>query len=90
MAIKNNKNKERIRFSSKLIARILKRQDAVRVSREAKKELSIRLEELANQIARLAIRNALHLGRKTITREDIKFALKEIGLECEWETPHYS
>ena len=81
MAIKNNKNKERIRFSSKLIARILKEQGAMRVSKEAKKELSIKLEELANQIARLAIRNALHLGRKTITREDIKFALKEVGLD---------
>lgn len=70
---------EKDAFSLKLMERILKEKGALRVSKEAKKEMSAVLKENAEKIAFLAVRNALHLGRKTILAKDIKNAIKKTG-----------
>ena len=58
------------------VGRILKNNGAQRISDDAKIALAEALEEYGKQLSKQAIRLAHHTGRKTITGEDIKLALK--------------
>ena len=62
------------------IARIIKDTGAERVSEDAKVELAEALEEIARNIAIKANEAARLAKRKTITAEDIKFAVNELDL----------
>ena len=57
-------------------SRILKNNGAQRISYDAKIALEEGLEEYGEKIAKEAIKLAHHTGRKTITGDDIKLALK--------------
>ena len=67
---------QRTRIPIKLVNRILKENGAERVSKKAKEELSYKLKEIADNISKIAIRNAMHGGRKLVTKEDIREAEK--------------
>ena len=54
--------------------KVLKASGAARVSDEAKVALKNALEDIADEIAKNAIKYASHAGRKTINAEDIKLA----------------
>ena len=56
--------------------KILKKSGAERVSDKAKTALKEVLEEKADEIATIAIRLAMHAGRKTVKAPDIKLATK--------------
>lgn len=56
--------------------RILKDSGAKRVSKTAMKEFAVVTEELADEIARNAVKFAKHAGRKTVVGEDIRLAKK--------------
>ena len=58
------------------IGRILKNNGAQRISNYAKIALAEALEEYGEQLSKQAIGLAHHTGRKTITGDDIKLALK--------------
>ena len=60
------------------MADILKASGAERVSDKAAKALSEALMDIAVEISKDAIRFAKHAGRKTIKREDIELAKKNI------------
>ena len=56
--------------------RILKDAGAKRVSKTAMKEFAIVIEEIADDIARDAVKFAKHAGRKTVVGDDIRLARK--------------
>lgn len=56
------------------LERILRREEAERVSPEAVKELRKSVEDYAEAIAEAAVMAAKHAGRKTIQKEDILLA----------------
>ena len=58
------------------VGRILKNNGAQRINDNAKIALAEALENYGEKIAKEAIKLAHHTGRKTITGEDIKLALK--------------
>ena len=58
------------------VGRILKNNGAQRISNDAKIALAEALEEYGEQLSKQAIGLAHHTGRKTITGDDIKLALK--------------
>ena len=58
------------------VGRILKNNGAQRVSDGAKIVLAEALEDYGAQLSKQAIGLAHHTGRKTITGEDVKLALK--------------
>jgi histone H3/H4 len=58
------------------MGRLLRTAGANRVSRSAKKQLSIILEEFAIELSRKAITFAKHAGRTTIKGEDLLLATK--------------
>ena len=58
------------------IGRILKNNGAQRISNDAKIALAEALENYGEKIAKEAIKLAHHTGRKTITGDDIKLAIK--------------
>lgn len=60
------------------MAEILKNAGAERVSDEAAKALAHALTEVAIEISKDAIRFSKHAGRKTIKREDIELARKNV------------
>ena len=76
------------------IARIIKDTGAERVSEDAKAELAEYLEEVARDVAKIALTEAIeecgneiaqkavgfarHAGRKTVKAEDIKLAIKNL------------
>lgn len=60
------------------IDRILHKAGAERVSDEAIRALRDLLEKLAEEIAKEALEAARHAGRKTVTREDIEFAVRRL------------
>ena len=60
------------------VERIIRKEGAERVSKEAVDALAEYLEEVAKRAAKLAINVARHTGRKTVQYEDIKLAQKEI------------
>lgn len=60
------------------IDRILHKAGAERVSDEAIHALRDLLEKIAEEIAKEALEAAKHAGRKTVTKEDINFAVRRI------------
>lgn len=56
--------------------KIMKRCGAERVSEKAKDLLHSLIEEKAEEVSQLAMRYAMHAGRKTIMPDDIKLAFK--------------
>ena len=58
------------------VGRILKNNGARRINDDAKIALAEALENYGEKIAKEAIKLAHHTGRKTITEEDIKLAIK--------------
>ena len=58
------------------VDRLIRKAGAERVSAEAAEKMVAVLEEKAMEIARKAVSIARHAGRKTVTAEDIKLALK--------------
>jgi len=59
------------------VDRIIRKATGVRVSENAAKELSVFLEEEGMKVAQQASTFSKHAGRKTITDEDIRLALKK-------------
>ncbi|UCC91330.1 MAG: histone family protein [Candidatus Aenigmatarchaeota archaeon] len=57
--------------------RILKDAGAKRVSKTAMKEFAVVTEEIADDLARDAVKFAKHAGRKTIIGEDIRLARRK-------------
>jgi histone H3/H4 len=57
--------------------RILKDAGAKRVSKTAMKEFAVVTEEIADDLARDAVKFAKHAGRKTVTGEDIRIAKRK-------------
>lgn len=57
--------------------KIMKKCGAERVSDKAKIVLQNIIEEKAEEISILAVRYAMHAGRKTIMPDDIKLAFKD-------------
>jgi len=58
------------------IDRILHQEGAKRVSEEAAKALRDFVEEVARSISREASELAKHAGRRTVTKEDVEFAIR--------------
>lgn len=59
------------------IDRIIRKATGIRVSESAAKELSVFLEEEGLKVAQRAAEFSKHAGRKTVTDEDIRLALKK-------------
>ena len=59
--------------------RILKKSGAERVSDESANELRRVIEEIAEAIAKNAVEDANHAGRKTVKAEDVKLASKQFN-----------
>ncbi len=60
------------------IERIMRKAGAQRISQDAKEALRDILEDIALEIAELAVEIAHHAGRKGVTAEDIKMAVKQV------------
>ncbi len=58
------------------VERLIREAGGERVSDKAAAKLAEELEEMGKEIAKKAIRFAKHAGRKTITKEDVKLAVK--------------
>ena len=59
------------------IDRIIRKAAGIRVSESAAKELGVYLEDEGMKIAQQAAVFSKHAGRKTVTDEDIRLALKK-------------
>lgn len=59
------------------VDRIIRKATGIRVSETAAKELSTYLEEEGMKVAQQAATLSKHAGRKTVTDEDIRLALKK-------------
>ena len=59
--------------------RILKKSGAQRVSDESAIQLRIVVEEIAEAIAKNAVEDANHAGRKTVKADDVKLASKQFN-----------
>ena len=60
------------------IKRIIKGAGAARASDDAAKELADVIENYAEEIAYDAVKLAKHAGRKTVTADDIKLAIRYV------------
>ncbi len=58
------------------VGRILKNAGAKRISVGAVESLNCAIEEYGTEIAKQATKLANHAGRKTVTADDIKLAIK--------------
>jgi histone H3/H4 len=65
-------------IASAPMAEILKQAGAERVSEPAAKALAAVMKEIAFEIAKDSVKFAHHAGRKTIKREDIELARKNV------------
>jgi len=65
-------------FAWSPIRELMKRNGAEMVARSAVDELIDYLEEIGNQISSAALELAKHAGRKKVTEEDMKIAMKLI------------
>jgi len=63
-------------FSDSSIKKIMKKAGALRISENAVKKLKALTEDYALIIARKAVKNAQHSGRKSVKAEDIEEAIK--------------
>lgn len=59
------------------VDRIIRKATGVRVSESAAKELAAHLEDVGMKVAQEASLYSKHAGRKTVTDEDIRLALKK-------------
>lgn len=59
------------------VDRIIRKASGIRVSESAAKELALHLEEVGMKVAQEASLYSKHAGRKTVTDEDIRLALKK-------------
>ena len=59
------------------VDRIIRKATGIRVSESAAKELALYLEEEGMKIGQSAATFSKHAGRKTVTDEDIRLALKK-------------
>ena len=59
------------------VDRIIRKASGIRVSESAAKELAVHLEEVGMKVAQEASLYSKHAGRKTVTDEDIRLALKK-------------
>ena len=59
------------------VDRIIRKSSGIRVSESAAKELAVYLEEVGMKVSQEASLYAKHAGRKTVTDEDIRLALKK-------------
>jgi histone H3/H4 len=59
------------------VDRIIRKSSGIRVSESAAKELALHLEEIGMKVAQEASLYSKHAGRKTVTDEDIRLALKK-------------
>jgi len=59
------------------VDRIIRKSSGIRVSETAAKELAVYLEEVGMKVAQEASLYSKHAGRKTVTDEDIRLALKK-------------
>ncbi len=66
-------------LSSPPLERIIRRNGADRVSKKAAKKLALVLEEYGMEISRKAMEFAHENNRKTVRKEDIKKAIKEMA-----------
>lgn len=65
-------------LSSPPLERIIRRNGAERVSKKAAKKLALILEEYGMEISRMAMKFAHENNRKTVRKEDIRKAIKEM------------
>lgn len=65
-------------LSTVAVKKLFKKSGCKRISRKAYLELQKNIEEYARVIGKLAVKNALYEGRKTVRENDIKEAIKEI------------
>ncbi len=65
-------------LSSPTVERLIRKSGAERVSREASRELAKFLEERAVKVSEKAMKYAEEENRKTIRRQDIRKAVKEL------------
>ena len=59
------------------VDRIIRKSAGIRVSESAANELAVYLEEVGMKVAQEASLYSKHAGRKTVTDEDIRLALKK-------------
>jgi len=66
-------------LSDNSIRKILKKAGVLRTSKNAIKEIRLLTEDYIKKIIRRAIKNVEYSGRKTLKKEDIQQALKQIN-----------
>lgn len=59
------------------VDRIIRKAAGIRVSESAAKELAAHLDDVGMKVAQEAALYAKHAGRKTVTDEDVRLALKK-------------
>lgn len=64
-------------FSDNSIKKIIKKEGALRISKNAVQKLKAIAEDYASIIAKKAVKNAEYSGRKSVKSKDIEEAIKE-------------
>jgi len=72
-------------LSDNSIKKIIKKTGNLRTSKNAIKEIVLLAEDYIKIIIKRAIKNAEYSGRKTLKKEDIQQALKQINEKEEYE-----
>lgn len=71
------KGKNHAKVSMSAMDKVLKTQSNIRVSEESKKVLAEVMKKIGKEVAISAVKAARHAGRRTITKEDVQWAIKE-------------